>query len=74
MVLSLFSINPITLLVFVAIVNGVAAAPFLAVTMIVASDRAIMGEYVNGKLASTMGWLTVIFDGAAAALALLIVG
>ncbi len=73
MVLSLFSINPITLLVFVAIVNGVAAAPFLAVTMIVASDRAIMGEYVNGKLASTMGWLTVILMGAAA-LALLIVG
>jgi NRAMP (natural resistance-associated macrophage protein)-like metal ion transporter len=73
MALSLFHINPITLLVFVAVVNGVAAAPFLAVTMMVASDRGIMGEYVNGKLAFTLGWLTVGLMGLAA-VALVIVG
>jgi len=33
MALSLLSVNPITLLVFVAVVNGVAAAPFIVVTM-----------------------------------------
>jgi NRAMP (natural resistance-associated macrophage protein)-like metal ion transporter len=73
MALSLFNINPITLLVFVAIVNGVAAAPFLVVTMFVASDRGIMGEYANGKLASTLGWLTVAVMSLAA-VALVIVG
>jgi len=30
MTFSLLSVNPITLLVFVAVINGVAAAPFLA--------------------------------------------
>ncbi len=73
MALSLFNINPIKLLVFVALVNGIAAAPFLIVTMLVASDRTIMGDYVNGKLAFTLGWLTVALM-AISAVALLIVG
>jgi Mn2+/Fe2+ NRAMP family transporter len=73
MALSLFHINPITLLVFVAVVNGVAAAPFLVVTMIVASDRTIMGEYANGKLAVILGWFTVVLM-ALSAVALAIVG
>jgi hypothetical protein len=47
--LSLLSVNPIKLLVFVAVVNGVAAAPFIIVTMFVSSDQTIMGEYVNGR-------------------------
>jgi len=71
--LSLFNINPITLLVFVAVVNGVAAAPFLVVTMMVASDRGIMGNYTNGKLALTLGWITVALM-ALSSVALVIVG
>jgi Mn2+/Fe2+ NRAMP family transporter len=66
MALSLLSVNPITLLVFVAVVNGVAAAPFIVVTMFVSSNRTIMGEYVNGKAAKTLGWLTAILMGVAA--------
>jgi Mn2+/Fe2+ NRAMP family transporter len=73
MALSLLSINPIKLLVFVAIVNGVAAAPFLVVTMLVSSDRSIMGEYANGKLALVLGWLTVALM-ALSAIALFVVG
>jgi NRAMP (natural resistance-associated macrophage protein)-like metal ion transporter len=66
MTLSLLSVNPISLLVFVAVVNGVAAAPFLVVTMIVSSNQAIMGKYRNGRLATMLGWLTVGLMGAAA--------
>jgi Mn2+/Fe2+ NRAMP family transporter len=66
MTLSLLQINPIELLVFVAIVNGVAAAPFLIVTMVVSSDGGIMGKYVNGKLALTLGWATVALMSVAA--------
>jgi Mn2+/Fe2+ NRAMP family transporter len=69
MALSLLSVNPIKLLVFVAIVNGVAAAPFIIVTMLVSSNPTIMGEYVNGKLAKLLGWLTaILMAGAAVAL------
>jgi NRAMP (natural resistance-associated macrophage protein)-like metal ion transporter len=66
MALSLLSVNPITLLVFVAVVNGVAAAPFIVVTMLISSDRRIMGDYVNGKVAATLGWLTAALMAAAA--------
>ena len=72
MTLSLLSVNPITLLVFVAVINGVAAAPFLAVTMLVSSDHSIMGTYVNGRLARVLGWGTVGLMTLAAVLLLVI--
>ena len=57
--LSLVGVNPIRLLVIVAIINGVAAAPFLIAVMLVSNDREIMGDHCNGMLATTIGWLTV---------------
>jgi Mn2+/Fe2+ NRAMP family transporter len=66
MALSLLSVNPIKLLVFVAVVNGLAAAPFIIVTMFVSSDRTIMGEYVNGRAAKFLGWITAALMAVAA--------
>jgi NRAMP (natural resistance-associated macrophage protein)-like metal ion transporter len=67
--LSLLNINPIQLLVFVAVVNGVIAAPLLIIVMRVSASRSLMGNYVNGKVASTLGWLTVaIMAGSSIAL------
>jgi len=64
--LSLLHVNPIKLLVFVAVINGVAAAPFLVVVMRVSGSRRIMGDYVNGNAASILGWLTAALMAAAA--------
>ena len=64
--LSLFGLNPIKLLVFVAVVNGAAAAPFLVVVMLISGDKRIMQKYVNGRLASIVGWTTVVIMTAAA--------
>ena len=58
-VLTLAGINPIRLLLIVAILNGIAAAPFLIAVMLISADRQIMGRYRNGKVSSTIGWLTV---------------
>jgi len=67
--LSLLQVNPIKLLVLVAVINGVAAAPFLVVVMWVSSSQRLMGKYVNGKAAKILGWLTVaIMAGAAIAM------
>jgi Mn2+/Fe2+ NRAMP family transporter len=66
-VFSLVGINPIRLLVLSAIVNGVAAAPFLIAIMLVSSDERIMGHRRNGHLATVLGWLTVVLMVAAAA-------
>ena len=59
-VLAVVSADPIGLLILSAIVNGIAAGPFLIVIMLISRDRKIMGEYRNGKLAATMGWLTTV--------------
>lgn len=56
--ISFFSSDPIGLLVFSATVNGIAAAPFLVVTMLISGDKGIMGPYRNGRLAATLGWFT----------------
>lgn len=64
--LSLLHVNPIELLVLVAVINGVAAAPFLVVVMLISGDRRIMRGYVNGKVAAAVGWLTVVIMAVAA--------
>jgi NRAMP (natural resistance-associated macrophage protein)-like metal ion transporter len=64
--LTLVGINTIKLLVYVALINGLAAAPFLVVVMLISGDRRIMHEYRNGPVARTMGWLTMLLMGAAA--------
>jgi NRAMP (natural resistance-associated macrophage protein)-like metal ion transporter len=64
--LTLASIDPIKLLVLSATVNGVAAAPFLIVLMLIARNRRIMGEERNGPLATVLGWTTVALMSAAA--------
>jgi Mn2+/Fe2+ NRAMP family transporter len=71
--LSLLHVNPIKLLVLVAVINGIAAAPFLVVVMSVSSSRRIMGEYVNGNAAKILGWVTATIM-AAAAVALIATG
>jgi len=58
MALSLLGVNPIKLLILVAVINGITAGPFLIATMLVSSDRKIMGENVNGALARSLGWTT----------------
>jgi NRAMP (natural resistance-associated macrophage protein)-like metal ion transporter len=65
-ILSLLSSNPIHLLVLVAVINGIAAAPFLLVVMLIARDSTVMGEFRNGKVASTLGWLAFGLMAAAA--------
>ena len=63
--LSLVHVNPIGLLVIVATINGVIAAPFLIVVMLIAGDRRLMGTHRNGRHASVLGWLTVVVMAAA---------
>ena len=51
MALSLVDVNPIKLLVLVAVINGIAAGPFLILVMVVSGDRRIMGDqFANGRL------------------------
>lgn len=69
-VLSVLDSNTIGLLVLVALINGIAAAPFLIITMLISSDHHLMGEHRNGHLATTLGWATVAIMFAAALIGL----
>jgi len=64
--LSVLHVNPIKLLILVAVINGVAAAPFLVVVMFVSNSKRLMGDYVNGKAAKILGWATAAVMGVAA--------
>ena len=64
--LSLVRVNPISLLVVVAVINGALAAPFVAIVMLIAGDEHLMGDHRNGRLASTLGWTTFALMAAAA--------
>jgi Mn2+/Fe2+ NRAMP family transporter len=67
--LTLTAVNPVTLLVFSALINGILAAPFLVLVMLISRDESIMGaEYVNGRLAEVLGWATVALMGTATVL------
>lgn len=57
-VLALVVKDPIGMLVLSALVNGVAAGPFLIVIMLIADSERIMGRFRNGRLARIAGWTT----------------
>lgn len=59
-VFALFVNNPIQLLVLSAIVNGIAAGPFIVIMMLIARDKGIMGKYRNRWLSQSLGWITAI--------------
>ncbi len=72
--LSLLHVDPIRLLVIVATINGVAAAPFLLIVLVVSRDRELMGDHRNGPLATTMGWTAFALMSAAAVALVLTAG
>ncbi|SDP29072.1 NRAMP (natural resistance-associated macrophage protein) metal ion transporters [Nakamurella panacisegetis] len=58
--LTLAHVDPVQLLVISAYINGVAAAPFLLLVMLISSSRTIMGPHRNGRIATTLGWATMV--------------
>jgi Mn2+/Fe2+ NRAMP family transporter len=68
--LNFLGINPITALVYTAIINGIVAVPLLVLILLVANNRAIMGEHTNGRLSNVIGVITALFMGLAALFAL----
>jgi NRAMP (natural resistance-associated macrophage protein)-like metal ion transporter len=69
MALNLFGVNPIQALVYAALLNGLVAVPLLAVILLVANNRRVMGEHVNGWLSNVMGGVTLVALAVAGAVA-----
>jgi Mn2+/Fe2+ NRAMP family transporter len=66
MLINYLGINPIAALFWTAVINGFLAPPLLALILLIANNRRIMGRRVNGWGSNALGGLTVIVMGAAA--------
>ena len=59
-------ISPMKALFWSAIINGVVAVPLMAVVIILASKRSVMGQFIVGRTLRALGWLATALMGAAA--------
>jgi Mn2+/Fe2+ NRAMP family transporter len=55
--LNFLHIDPVKALFWAAILNGIVAAPLMAVIMIMASSRKVMGKLVIPSYLKVMGWI-----------------
>jgi NRAMP (natural resistance-associated macrophage protein)-like metal ion transporter len=67
LLLNYAGVNPISALFWTAVLNGFLAPPLLVVLMLVAGNRAVMGNRVNGLTLNVLGWATTAIMFAAAA-------
>lgn len=66
MLINFVGINPIAALFWTAVINEVLAPPLLVLLMLIANNRQIMGEHVNGWGLNLLSWLTTLVMGVAA--------
>jgi Mn2+/Fe2+ NRAMP family transporter len=59
-------LDPVKALIWSAIINGVAAVPIMAMIMLIASRKAVMGEFSLTKWLGVLGWLATAVMAAAA--------
>lgn len=53
-------ITPMQALFWTAVINGFLSPPLLVVIMLIANNREVMGERVNGRLLNALGWTTTV--------------
>jgi Mn2+/Fe2+ NRAMP family transporter len=52
------NIDPIRVLVYTAVINGVIAVPILFAVMKIANDKKILKDNTNSHASNVIGWLT----------------
>lgn len=57
--INFIGINPIKALIYSAVANGIVAPVVLTLILLLASNKRIMGEWVNGAFVRTVGWVVV---------------
>jgi NRAMP (natural resistance-associated macrophage protein)-like metal ion transporter len=63
--INFLKIPPVTALFWSAVLNGILAPPLLAIIMLIANNRKVMGDRTNGWLTNIIGWFTVAVMAAA---------
>ncbi len=69
MIFNLLPIDPIKALFWTAVINGVVAVPIMVMTMLMAGQQRVMGQFVLPRALSFMGWIaTAVMCAVAVAL------
>lgn len=55
--LNFFGFNPIKILIYSAVVNGLVAPVVLVLIVSISSNKRIMGQWVNSKKIESLGWI-----------------
>jgi NRAMP (natural resistance-associated macrophage protein)-like metal ion transporter len=58
--LNFIGLNPIRALIYSAVLNGLVAPVILVLILLIATNKKVMGEWKNGRLSSTLGWLLTL--------------
>jgi Mn2+/Fe2+ NRAMP family transporter len=66
-------INPMKALIWSAVINGIVAVPLMAVIIILASNKSVMGDYTASRPIVILGWIATVIMGAAV-LGMLVLG
>lgn len=53
-------LDPIKVLIYSAVANGIAAPVVLALIVLISSNKRIMGKWVNKKFTTVVGWIVVV--------------
>ena len=71
LMVNFLGVPPFRMLYYAAALNGIIAPPLMAVILLIAGNRAIMGRRANGALSNALGWIVTALM-AAASVALLL--
>ena len=64
---NVFSLNPMTALVWAAVINGIVAVPVMTLVMLMSRNVKVMGRFRISKSLAVVGWLATALMTAAAA-------
>ncbi len=73
LIINFVGINPVKALVYVAVLNGIAAVPLIFLIIKISANKNIMGEYKSGILSKIILWITFLGMGAAAIATLIMI-
>jgi NRAMP (natural resistance-associated macrophage protein)-like metal ion transporter len=59
-------ISPMKALFWSAVINGIVAVPLMAVIIVLASKRSVMGDFITPRPIVVLGWIATAIMGAAA--------
>lgn len=60
LVMNFFGLNPMTALVWSAVVNGIVAPFILIAILLISGNKKIMGKYKNNSLTNKIGWAVTV--------------